>query len=29
MAKFAHMTDFEDKFTSQYYPLNCNSSSIF
>jgi len=28
MAKFAHMTDFEDKFMSQHYPLNCNISSI-
>jgi len=22
------MTDFEDKFMSQHYPLNCNISSI-
>ena len=29
MAKFAYMTDFEDKFTSQHYPLNCNIGSIF
>ncbi len=29
MAKFACMTNFEDKFMSQHYPLNCNTGSIF